>query len=196
MTRVVLVALAVLLAVAPAIAGQNPDVRLFLTGSNTDFVDQVAVPFPYQPIHIYLVADCLGTGVTAVATTVTFNFPGYTAGDPVYADPAALAIGGINDAAGWSIAFTECFYPDPVTKFLVIADIFWSMGEAPVAGTAVLSAHPTQAKKITGCDVIADQYCIYQNLGIGTAPPAGEEPCDCEVPVDNQTWGAIKAMYR
>ena len=185
--------LIVALLVTPAFAGMNPDVRLFLTGDSEDYVDQIPVPMPWTaPIHIYLVADGLDEGLTGVAMTLMINFPEYVAGPPVLL-PGAYTIGDINDVDGYAIAWSPCAYPDPVTGFLVIADIAWSGGGSPAAGTAVLTAHPTETYKATDCSTVADQYCIFQNLGVGCEPPEG----NCEVsPVEDSTWGSIKSLYR
>jgi hypothetical protein len=185
--------LIVALAVTPVFAGENPNVRLFMSGSDVDYVDQIAVPAGV-PFDMYLIADCLDTGLRAVAVTATHAIPGFPAGVPAYLLAGTNVIGGFNDPTGWAMAWADCEYPDPVTGFLVIARVpYFASG----AGAVTLSAHPTQAYKAVGCDFIADQYCIFQNFGVGMAPSPGDEGCDCDPnPVEDSTWGSIKSLYR
>ena len=189
----ILAFLLVALLVTPVFAGENPGVRLFMTADSEDYVDYIDVPGTTQPVPFYLVADCLETGATAVAMTLTNTVPGWQGGAFTYL-PGALTIGGVNDPAGFSLAWADCEYPDPITGFLVIGTFPWC---CTGPGTWVITPHPTETRKLTDCDKVADQYCVYQNVGVGVTAPAGDEGCECEVsPVEDSTWGTIKSLYK
>ncbi len=189
--RTILAFVIVALMVSPVFADENPNVRLFMSGSSTEAVDYMEVPM--GTVDFYLLADCMDTGLRAVALTLTIDVSGML-GVATFPLAGTQQLGGINNVDGWALAWTDCEYGDSVTGILHIATIPYG---AYGAGSAVITAHPSQAFKATGCNFISDQYCVYQNLGVGETAPAGDEDCECEgVPVEDSTWGTIKSLYR
>jgi hypothetical protein len=182
----------VLVAVGAAYAGENPDVRVFLTSDCDEIVDQIDVPSG-APFNYYLAADCLNTGLRAVAVTVTIDIPGFPAGTPTYLLPGTNAIGNPGEVGGWAMAWASCEYPDPLTDILCIVQVpYFATG----AGTITLSAHPSDGQLTIDCEFAEDVYCIANNFGVGMEPPAGDDDCTCESPVEAGSWGQIKALYR
>ncbi|MBD3366773.1 MAG: hypothetical protein GF405_01210 [Candidatus Eisenbacteria bacterium] len=190
--RVVYAALIVVVVAGFAWADENPNGRVFVTADPDSHVSQIDVPAGV-PFNIYLVVDCIDTGLRGVAVTMLHDIPGFPAGVPVYLNDGTQTVGGFNDPAGWAIAWADCEYPDPATGMLPVVEIpYFASGP----GSVTLSAHPTDGKITLDCGYLEDPYCILQNLGVGEAPPAGDAECTCDNPVEASTWGGIKALYQ
>ncbi len=185
----VIILLAVAVFAVTAYADENPNVRVFLTGATGDYVDQIDVPSGV-PFNVYLAADQINTGLRGVAVTMLHNIPGFPAGVPVYIPAGTNAIGGFNDPNGWAMAWANCEPADPVTGILTIAEIpYFASGP----GQIWIDPHPSDGYKTIDCNNVADFYCVLQNFGVGMEAPEGT----CEVsPVENDTWGSIKGLYR
>lgn len=191
MSRYILVIVAVLVAALPAMADENPNARLFFTFDSTGYSNEIASPPDPNPFNMYLCLDELSTGARAVALTATCTIGGFSAGVPTYPIAGTNVIGAFNSPSGWAIAWANCEAVDAGTGILVVAQVPWFYtGD----GTVTITAHPTETHKVIGCNFVADQYCTYQNLGVGVTPPPGDEGCDS--PVEAESWGAIKAMFR
>ena len=192
----VLIALAVLALAVPAFAGQNPNARAFIS-----FADPPECPDPYVHytdvcsgvVNIYLVVDCFGEEGGMRTISLMWTTSGFgMAFSPVYYLPGAMAIGGPDDPTGWVISGNECVYPNECGIVVVLQQPYFVNAD----GTITLGPNPVDGKMVVDCNFDADFFCVLANAGIGMTAPAGDTPCDCETPVEEQSWGAIKALYR
>jgi hypothetical protein len=188
-----LIALMVLALAVPAFAGENPNVRAFVSFTG-------ACPDPYVHytattsglVDCYLVLDCLGGGVRTVSLTWTTSGFGM-AFAPTYLLPDAQVIGGPdNPADGWVIASPECTYENECGVVVVLNQPYF----VSAAGTIELGANPVDGKMVVDCNFDADFFCVFQNGGLGMTAPAGDVDCEAASPVEDATWGSIKSLYR
>lgn len=201
--RVVLVALAVAVAAAPVMAGENPKVQGFIS-----FDPTCTEPAPYvhtTPFtaagfyYCYVCFDCFGEG----GGTRTVSFAMDTddglggnlmalASDYSVFHATAQATGG-PDTPYWLIGATVCVYPNECGIVTAVRQPFYVLA---AGATISLGPGPVDGQMVVDCVFDADQFCVLSNGAIGTDPPAGDDDCDCETPVEPASWGSIKAMYR
>ncbi len=202
------VAVMVLLVPASALAAGNPEAKLFITFTtptpdNASVVNTV-YPAAYTAVTAYLGATDLGMGMQGISfmiTDVGVDCPGVFAPDPGFTNllPGDLAIG--NYLTGITLASTDCMnvdgdagreYIDPV--IFASISLFYLGGECDV----MILDHPEYPRWILDCDDPAgvDFYCIWTHGGVNKAALPGDAECDASTPVEAQTWGAIKALYR
>ncbi len=68
-----------------------------------------------------------------------------------------------------------------------------SMFYLGVPGTVNIIDHPDYPRWVVDCNDEVDFYCLLNNGGVlMDAPETGE----CISPVEESTWGGIKALYR
>jgi len=190
-----LIAIAVVVAfVLPATAGMNPDCKVCIDFSGTanswDDVQSRIDPEPYTAFEAYL---CLfqTTGVAAICFRASVT-PGMSS-PPVFTNllPGDLAIGTWED--GITMASTECV----TTQFLYFArfDLFYQ----GTPGDIMILDHPEWPRWIVDCHQPygeVDYYCVWMHGGVGKDAIEGDEECFPVVPVEDATWGSIKALYR
>jgi len=189
-----LISLMVLALAIPALAGQNPDIALFLTTDATGQTD-VNTTDPGD-FYVYVCFDGFGPGggMLGAAFTLTKTFSGYQL-------EATNLLGGLavgSPEAGWAIATAgDCSMP--VGGVVVAASLHY-LALGP--GTITVGPHPTDGPAVADCNNDLDFFCVHSiavngvagNFGVGEDAPDGDcEPVD---PVEDATWGSIKALYR
>ncbi|MBD3348280.1 MAG: hypothetical protein GF400_03670 [Candidatus Eisenbacteria bacterium] len=196
MRVLVLTSLAVLMATA-AFAGQNPNACMYFDFDPPNRVFR-ADPATSTTQNGYLVMDCFGPGggVTGVSLVLDFQCGGFVAGSAdvsVFHPSAQTVIGGPDDLTnGWVVAAPECVYPD-ASGIVTIAMVPWFY--TGPAGDVVLLASPADGKATVDCNNDLDLFCVYANAAMNQDPATPGDP-GCGTPVEAQTWGSIKALYR
>jgi len=179
----------------PAMAGNNPCVRLYVDFDPGNYVHETTAV--YSNVVGYIMADCLNTqGLDGGFTTVSFmlDIQGTIGGVPSFASllPGGLAIGTYD--TGITLASTECMTVEPVQIGTVT--MFWLDG----AGYINIMDHPEYPRWVVDCQEpgVVDYYCILANGVInGGAANAPEDcPCPCGSAVENSSWTGIKALYQ
>jgi hypothetical protein len=196
MRVVALTILAALVATA-AFAGQNPAVMMYydFDPPNQSFR---ADPAASTVQNGYLVVDMFGPGggVTGVSLVLDFQCGGFTAGPAdvtVFHPSAQTVIGGPDDLVnGWVVAAPECVFPDG-DGIVTVAMVPWFYLGTP--GDIVLLPSPVDGKAVVDCNNDIDIFCVFSNAAMGQDPATPGDP-GCGTPVEAQTWGAIKALYR
>ena len=178
----------------PALADQNPDIRIYLDADPNNKVHEIH-PNASETFDVYVCLDCFGEGGGTRGTAFLFerSFNGFKLGQ-------TSLLGGLDfgdvEADGWTLAAgADCIYPvDDIVCVGFVNYLF--LGPDP--GFIMLLPHPGTGREVLDCDFLSDFYCIYANLGVSMPPPEGEPDCDCEPPnpVEDSTWGGIKSLYR
>lgn len=191
--KTVAIAGLVLAMAVTAFAGGNPNVKAYISFDQTG----AGLPIhsytmaPYTPFDAYVCLTDVGMGVTTVSFYVTdldTDFPGLFLVAPSFTNllPGDLAIGNIY--TGITIAATSCQTQDPV--------IVCKLSYVPTAaGDMCLNIlpHLQWPRWVTDCtepNALVDFYTVLENGSIGTII------CPPSTPVEDETWGGIKAMYR
>jgi hypothetical protein len=192
--------LAILMIAALAVtatAGDNPDVYAYISFDPAGSEDMVtATPAPYSTVSAYV---CLG-GVVGGMTVLSFGIndvmvqcPGVMATKAfVNLLPGNLAIG---DAfvGGVTVASTECM-PGPVVVVGRV-DCFYLGG----ACCFEILDHADYPRWVVDCQEpgVVDYYCLKYHgvVADGTCVTETGFPCEGS-PVEDATWGGIKALYR
>ena len=198
-----LIAGAVMLVATMAFAGGNPNVVGYIDFDPPNRVHEV-MPAPYTTATAYICFGDLDMGLAGcsfMVNDVGVTCPGVFAPDPGFTNllPGDLAIG--NYLTGVTLASTDCMnvdsdagreYIDPV--IFASISLFYLGGECDV----MILDHPEYPRWILDCDDPAgiDFYCIWTHGGVNKAALPGDAECDASTPVEAQTWGAIKALYR
>jgi len=193
MNRLLIIALVVLLSCI-AHAGGNPDVRAYIDFDPPNYVHELA-PAPYSMVYAYLCLDHLDNGMTAVSfrtTDLVQECPGVF-GTQSY---MTLLPGGIPFTItpwippGTTLSSTECMgVSDPVVVVGYV-QAFYLGGSCCYE----LRDHLDYPRWVVDCEDGVDFYCVHMHGSIGGYPcPDG----DCApVPVECETWGTIKSLYR
>lgn len=188
--------LAIVAFAVPAFAGGNPDVYAYISFDPAGDPGQTAVtPAPYTTVNAYV---CLADIVEGM-TTVSFGLNNAMAQCPgVMATqaftnllPGNLAIGDAF-AGGITLASTECMTMDPVV--VGYGSYFYLGGACCIE----ILDHTEYPRWVVDCAEPGqvDLYCL-EGHGIvadGTCVTPTEYPCAS--PVEDRTWGGIKAMYQ
>jgi len=192
----VLVAVVLMAAVAagPVWADQHPDVRLFLTFDQADYVHEIADPGA-GVLTIYVCADCVadgeGIGLWGAAFKVERTFGGTYLALTNMLNPGITPIGHPETGIGAAVASGGLCIDGGIVP---LASILYSYNGTP--GTLKLIPHETDGAVTADCNNDLDTWCVAGNAGVGVAPPAPDADCDCDNPVEATTWGTIKALYR
>ena len=190
MKRLLIVGLVMLVAVS-AIAGGNPNVKAYIDFAPPGRV-HAYMPAPYETFNAYICFGDLDMGLTSasfmlpdpgVACPGVFAPPSFT-----NVLPGDLAIGNI--FTGITLSSTGCEAPpDVCVGYLTL---FYLGGACSIE----ILDHPQYPRWVTDCNDPAqvDYYCVLSHGDVGGAVvPDG----DCEVnPVEDSSWGGIKALYR
>ncbi|MBN2564437.1 MAG: hypothetical protein JXB46_01885 [Candidatus Eisenbacteria bacterium] len=210
----VLIALAIVALCAPAFAqGTNPTVKAFIhlttdtspvvPTDNAGVVNVIASPTPYVTYRAYIGLTDLSTGFTVISirlTKVTDTCPGVFA-PPSFTNlmPGDLAIGNIFDntypagPGGITIASTGCL--DAPLQMIGYVSLFYLGGTCDIE----ILDHQHYPRWVVDCtepDGLVDYYCVWKNASFGGTPPEGDAGCTANVPVETETWGMIKSLYR
>jgi hypothetical protein len=182
---------AIMLIAATAFAGGNPAVKGYITFDQAGMVHEVT-PAPYTTVNAYICFTDLEMGLTSASfrvTDVATVCPGSFA-PPSFVNllPGDLAIG--NVFTGITVASTGCEAPPTVCVGYV------SLFYLGIPCCIELLDHPEYPRWVTDCNdpALVDYYCVLSHGSIAGAPCADG---DCEQnPVENETWGGIKSLYR
>ena len=181
-----------------ALAGQNPDVRLYLDFDPPNGVTRID-PEPATFFDVYIAIDCFGPGGGARVVAVHFDrtFGGYNTGEHSFMGgfPAA---GDIEDPY-WGCAFAageDCVYPNEA-GIVVVGYVRYYYTGPP----GHITVQPTigWGGAVVDCDYVEDDiWCVAGNAGVGADPPPPEPDCECDTqsPVHRATWSTLKALYR
>jgi hypothetical protein len=191
-----LIALSVMAFATTAFAAGNPDVRIYLDVDPPNKIHEIH-PAPGTTFDVYVCLDCFGddpflSGTRGTAFLFERSFVGFKLAQTALCEGLDF---GDAEIDGWTIACTDCIYPvDDVVCIGMVTYLY----QGPDPGFIMLLPHPGTGREVLDCDFLSDYYCIYANLGVSMPPPDGEPGCDCEPPnpVEDSTWGGIKALYR
>ena len=202
--RSILIALLIVALAVPVFAAQNPDIRVYLDfDAEGAGVHQMANPGMFEPFDVYVVLDCFGDGggtrglgftferdadLNAIIGTPVNFLGGLSNGNP---ESPTASDGGCNMLAG-----ADCVYPD-ANGVVVCGKVPYTYGMG--AGYIKIGPNEISGRQVLDCDFADDDlFCVYAHCAIDEAPPAGDPDCDCEPPspVEDSTWGSIKALYR
>ncbi|MBD3348671.1 MAG: hypothetical protein GF400_05700 [Candidatus Eisenbacteria bacterium] len=200
-----LIGLMVLAMSLTAFAGENPNVRAFVTMDPAGYV-HTAMPASGDIVNTYLCFDCFGDpgvegdgGLTGISLVLDYTCGGFTAGSAdvtIFHPSAQTVVGGPDDLAnGWVIAAPECVVPGP-SDIICVAMVPWYYLDP--AGDILILPSPADGKATVDCNNDLDVFCVFSHGALGQeVQTAGDADCDClAVPVDDTTWGAIKSLYR
>jgi len=205
MKRLLIVLLIVGFAV-PALADQNPYLAIFCDAdmdTGNDVVTEIC-PAPNASFDVYVCFDRFGPtgdgtdgGMLGAAFLFDRTFAGFKLAQ-------ANMLGGLDfgdvETTGWAItAGANCQFPDANGVVVAAAVTYLYLG---TPGTITILAHPVDGAVGSDCDNLLDTWCIPStvshgfdgNFGVCMAPPSGD--CQPVSPVEDATWGAIKALYR
>jgi hypothetical protein len=191
--KIVLVGLLMAAVVSVAWAGGNPDVSIYLSFDRDEKVFSVN-PEPFTEVRAYLFLGNVELGATGVwfrINDVWSEYPGSLAPDPAIGKhwPGEGMWGDLT--TGLYVGATYCQdEPDE----LVLEFWFFYLTEPCCIK---LLGHSDYGRLVRDCDpsgVGFDYWCVESHASIGGAIcPDG----DCsQTPVADETWGAVKALYR
>jgi hypothetical protein len=207
--RNVLIALIVLALAVTAFAGQNPNVAIYLytTSSGIGGTNWTASPSGGGVKSVYVCFDHFGVGGGMYGASWRFiEVPGpdYMSSTNQFAGVGGLTIGDPGSAAG--IAMTvgpAAVYPN-VNGIIILGRIRYTVeGDPPGGGSITVVPHATDGRAVADAQNQLDYWCVHSvaynglsgNFG-WDAPPTIDGNCTQPSPVQNETWGSIKALYR
>jgi len=82
-------------------------------------------------------------------------------------------------------------------RFLYVARISFVYLGTP--GDIRILDHPEYPRWVMDChepSAELDYYCVWMHGGVGKNAIEGDEECFPVVPVEDMTWGSVKALYR
>ncbi len=175
---------------------ENPYIGMYLVDNSSGVGNNQITPPAMTPFNVYACFDRFGTGGgmlgCSFAFTRTFGgfklsfqnlLGGLLIGDPEVPPGCALTSG------------ANPVYP---TGGIIVAAVAQYMYAGSPAGFIQLGGHGTDGRAVADANNLLDFWCIRAiptsgNFGVCVAPPAG----DCPVsPVEESSWGSIKALYR
>ncbi len=193
-----LLAILVIAAVAvTATAGNNPQVYAYISFDPAgDEAQNAVMPAVYTTVDAYLCLGCVEGGMTVISfglNNVMADCPGVM-GTQAFVNllPGGLMIGDPFDGVGATIAATECMTMDPV---IVGYGTYFYLGGACCIEIVDHAQYP---RGVVDCQDpgVADFYCLAGHGSVGGAECPQGEVCPCGNPVEDATWGGIKALYR
>ena len=204
-----LIALIVLALAVTAFAGQNPNVAIYLytTSSGIGGTNWTASPSGGGVKSVYVCFDHFGVGGGMYGASWRFiEVPGpdYMSSTNQFAGVGGLTIGDPGSAAG--IAMTvgpAAVYPN-VNGIIILGRIRYTVeGDPPGGGSITVVPHATDGRAVADAQNQLDYWCVHSvaynglsgNFG-WDAPPTIDGNCTQPSPVQNETWGSIKALYR
>jgi len=206
MKQLLAVCLILVFAVA-AYAGNNPQVYAYISFDPAgDPLQNAVSPAPYTTVDAYICLGCVEGGMTVMSFKLNdamTECPGVIATQAfVNLLPGNLAIGNpfgdlvepgsSND--GVTVASTECMLMDPV---IVGYGSYFYLGGA--CCISILDHGKVEwARWVVDCQDpgVVDLYCLAGHGSIGGGACPDPEECPCDSPVEDATWGGIKALYR
>ena len=194
--RTVIAAVAILAGVLCAAAGENPDVRLYVSFDPVEYVPSIQPEF-LETYTVYVMLDCLGTelsegGIENIYFRLDTTGNLLSLGSLTWLVPADIPITWPELDGDIFLPMTECFNDVPCP--LVSASSIWVGG----SGCIVINDHNELPRHVCDCNWDLDYYCVYGHGSVagGECPP-GDPDCDCAAtPTDDSSWGRVKALYR
>lgn len=168
-----------------AFAGPNPGARGYISFDPAGALVHRGDPVAYTPTFCYVVLDNVPDGIITCNFKMTLT-PGMSLMNTfTNLMPGDLAIGTYD--TGIALATGECMTGEAV----VVANLQMFPSGAP--GDILLEPHPEWGTWIDGCSGGVDYFCILSHGALYQDP----QPGDCEEnPVEDTTWGSVKALYR
>jgi hypothetical protein len=190
-------ALAVVLALvlsAPAVAGMNPECQVCIDFSGTAIswtdVQGRIDPQLYETFSAYFCAYGIN-GFTGICMR-GYVTPGMSATTQFTSLlPLGVAFGGWDE--GVALASPDCH----TDRFLYFARLDLLYLGNP--GDVMILDHPEYPRWVMDCtqpSAELDYYCVWMHGGVGKDPLVGDQGCFPVVPVEDTTWGSVKALYR
>jgi hypothetical protein len=190
--KYVLIALALAALCAPAFAGGNPNGRCYISFDQTGAggLEHSYTMTPSVAFNAYVCVTGLDMGMTGVSfmlTDVLNDYPGMFA-VASFTNLLDVPVGDV--FTGISLASSTC----RTEEVVVVGSLFLFPS---VAGDFCLELldHPSYPRWVIDCTdpVELDFYCVqaHGTIGAGVCP----EP-ECDDPVEDVTWGSIKALYQ
>lgn len=137
----------------------------------------------YEQVTCYVVLANIPAGVKTANFKLTLT-PGMSLMNTfTNLMPGDLAIGAYD--TGIALASTDCLMTDP----LVVASLLMFCSGTP--GDILLEEHPDWGFWVDDCDLVTPNYFAVTCNGAILKDPV----CN-EVPVEETTWGSLKALYR
>ena len=187
MKRMLLAVLVLAIAI-PAFAGGNPYITAYVTFDGGAEVPRVD-PAAYTSGDVFICLKQIDAGFTTVSFAVTVDEGVSAPASWSSLLPGGLAIG--DWGTGITLSSTECM----MGEYVCIASgaLFYLGGP----GTVSIIDHPDYPRWVVDCNDEVDFYCLANNGGVlMDAPPTGEDCGEPVSPVEESTWGGIKALYR
>ena len=199
--RMILAFLMVAALCVPAFAGGNPDVQLYISFDQSGLGGETHTftTAPYVYFGAYLCVKELGEGFTSVSFAITdvnsLFPPGTFQFAPTFTPTPGMFNTSVGDAfTGITLASGTCITGDPV--------VIGSMAFLPTAVIDFcleIKNYPAFPRWVTDCaepDALIDFYCVLSHGTVGVPVPPCPDP-DCPTsPLEDATWGNIKALYR
>ena len=194
-----LLAILVIAALAvTATAGDNPQVFAYISFDPAgDPLQNAVAPAPFTTVDAYVVLGCVEGGMTTISfglNNAMVECPGVMATQAfVNLLPGGLMIGDPFTPPGATIASTDCMITDPV--IVGYGSYFYMGGDCCI----YIVDHVDYPRWVVDCNEpgLVDYYCLAGHGFVGVAPQCPDvEVCPCGNPVEDATWGGIKALYR
>jgi hypothetical protein len=188
--KALLIMVAVLALATTAFAGTNPGIQMYVSFDQTGgggLIHEYSCT-PYVGFNAYFCLTNLGGGMTVVSFAVNdimTEYPGKFAPPSWVNDlPGGLAIGNpiYGPGGGIAVAATQCM----TDEFVVVAHYsLFPLNNTQPASIEILD-HWAEPKVVVDCTDGTDLYSVLSNGSIDPAPQ----------PVEDSTWGGIKALYQ
>lgn len=209
MKRAILLVIVLALCAAPALAGMNPNVGIFLytTSTGVDGTNHKASPAPGANTSVYVCFDRFGDGGGMLGAQFAFlEVPGpdYLSTTNQFAGVGGLTLGEPGTPPGCAMTTGPVQYPD-ANGIVVLARIRYETAELGARRGGYIQVIPYSAGDgpVVGDQNSAyDVWCIHSVAANGLSGHFGWDDTsipdgNCQiVAVERQTWGSIKAMYR
>ncbi len=187
----------VLVFAVTAFAGNSPQVYAYISFDPAgDELQNAVMPAAYTTVEAYVCLGCVEGGMTVMSfglNNVLVDCPDVI-GTQAFVNllPGGLGIGDAFDGVGITIASTECMMMDPV--IVGYGSYFYLGGECCIQ----IVDHAQYPRWVVDCQDpgVEDYYCLAGHGSVGGAQCPDGEVCPCGSPVEDATWGGIKALYR
>jgi hypothetical protein len=204
-----LIALLVVAFAIPAIAGQNPNVGIFLTSSSTGAptgVNHKPTPPPGTPQNVYVAFSHLGGGMLAAQWMFqTVGGPAFDSTTNQFGAVGGLTIG-FNPAVAPGVSMTTgpAAYPN-ANGVVVLGKITYMDPEASRVGgyIRIVAYGAGDGGVVSDANNMLDPWCVHSVVFNGMSgnwgwdsEPIPDGNCAAPSPVESATWGSIKALYR
>ena len=188
--RICSAVLALLVSVGSATAGQNPQIFAYVDFDPPNGVHRVD-PQMYDYVAAYFMLNCVQGGFynISLALYVTPEMSLHTSYENAL--PSPHSIGDFEE--GITLSSFDCVQESPVA--FAIAHIIYS----GTPGDAMILDDPRWPRWVVDCSEPfgqVDYYCLLSHGGVGKEPVPTGEACGCPTPVQDGSWGSIKALFR